>query len=375
MADQNICKDKDLDFFLVESASGMSREDLLGMGMDAYVLFRSDGSVEMLMMRMSMTGTYSDGVLTFTNPEDPNESMDMKYTVDGDRLTLISEDEDGNTVFGRSDYDAYDAGGSAPTGSGETAEVPVTDGFVNGVMSVVCPEGWYGRINPMMDGMLMLNMNPDSLSEDKNIYVEYGIRECVTIEGERLEDQTNPESGQVWEMAVKEDGQLTAVSYMGGNAVKITTVGLEEDDIGVFGEILSGVKLAWDREESALNICESGSTDFFELRSMTTSSSTGNRSLLTTMGYDWCILFRGDGTVTAKLDRAVTCHWGDGFGAVVNGTWKDGMMTFVNGDETGTIAFTLEGDRIMFVLLDAGKKESPVVFQRSSAEPRDFNQE
>ena len=360
----DVCSDKDLDFFLVESTSMGDREALLAMGMDAYVLFRGDGSAELMMMGGTATGTWSGDVMTLTAD---GETSEMKFLVDGDVLTIPEMDD---ITFRRSDYDSYDNNATAPAGGGAVIETSVTDGFVNGVMSVVCPDGWYGRKTPMVDWVLMFNMSPDSLLEDKKIYVEYGIRECVTIEGERQEDQTNPESGQVWEMAVNEDGQLIAVAYMGGNAVKVTTAGLEEDDIGVFGEIISTVRLAWEREESALSICGGESTDFFEIRSMATSSSVGNRSLLTTMGYDWCILFRGDGTVTAKFDGAVTCEWGDGFGAVVNGTWKDGVMTFTNGSVTGNLAYTLDGDRLTVAFRDG----LPVVFQRSNAEPPEFNQ-
>jgi len=374
MADSGICKDTELDFFLVETTSIGDRDALLAMGMDAYVLFRGDGTVEMLMAGMTLPGTWADGVLTFSMGD---ESMTMGYTLDGDALTVIQGEGgegDGRDVYRRSDYDSYDSGAAAPAGAGETVEVPVTDGFRDGLMSAVCPEGWYGRKTPFMDGMLTFNTNPEPFGV-KNVYLKYDIKECVTIEGEgeRLEDQTNPDTGWVWEMACAEDGQLVAVAYVGASAIKLTTDGLEEEDVGVLRAIISSAGLTWETEESGLSVCEGGETDFFELRSMTTPSSTGNRSLLTTMGFDWCILFRGDGTVTAKLDGAVTCHWGDGFGAVVNGTWTNGAMTFTCGDKAGTVEYALEGDRMAFTLLDAAMESTPLVFQRSNAEPPDFD--
>ena len=102
----NICNGTDLDFFLVESGAGLSREAMLGMGMDAYVLFKNDGTVEMLMMGMSLTGTWCDGVMTFADPEDENETNEMKFILDGDILT-IPQETDGDIIFKRSDYDAY----------------------------------------------------------------------------------------------------------------------------------------------------------------------------------------------------------------------------------------------------------------------------
>ena len=371
MADTNICKDKELDFFLVESCMLGDREALLGMGMDIYVLFRDDSSVEMMMMTVSMTGTYSNGVMTFSNPEDADETMTMKYTLDGDKLTLIIEDEgDGATVLCRSDYSAYDTGESAPAGSGETVEVPVSDSFISGVLSATCPHGWYGYKNAIMPDTIIFNMNPNSLFEEKMILVSYDISECLTPEGEELPDVET--DGRIWKNSLDEDGNRKMITYMGGNAVKVEIKGIASDDEEAetaLQIILSSVKLAMNSEESSCGICESDVTDFFEIRSMTTSSSVGNRVFLTQMGFDWCILFRNDGTVTAKLDGAVTCYWGDDFGAVVTGTWKTGTMTFINGEQSYDLAFSLEGDRLTFIMPDG----LPVTFQRSNATPPDFD--
>ena len=369
MADSNICNGRDLDFFLVESCMLGGRDSLLGMGMDMYLLFKNDGTVEMLMMSMTMSGTWSDGLMTFTAPDDSGESMEMNYTIEGDLLT-VTEEESGETVYRRNDdYESYNKSGPTSIGGGETIDIDVTDGFISGVMSATCPEGWYAYKNPVMDSMFMFTTS-STLFDDgdgKKISVYFDIKECVVAEGEK-----QPElelGGKVWERARGEEDRTELVTVMGSSAVKVEVSGCSFDDEAVtmaLETVLSSVKLVWEREESSLGICEDGETDFFEIRSMSTSLSTGNRKFLQIMGFDWCILFRSDGTVTAKFDGAVNCSWGDGFGwvDVVTGTWNDREMIFTSGGDTGMLPFTLEGDRI-YVILGG----DPVVFQRSSEAP------
>ena len=368
MADPNICKDRELDFFLIESCAIGDRNALLGMGFDAYIRFHSDGTVEWLEMYMPMTGTWADGVITVTVE---GETRTRKYTIDGDVLTIIDEDGNGcDSLYRRSDYETYDSSASAPPGAGETVEIPVTDGFRNGCLSAVCSDGWSGSREPSTGMISFSCTDPDT---PKGIYVKYDIRECAVLEGEKIDEMTEPESGRVWERAyIAEYDQMQVLTYMDGSAIKVTASGLDfsaEEDQEAIGIIIFTSNLSWETEESGLSVCEGKESDFFELRSMTTESSTGNRALLTQFGYDWCILFRGDGTVTAKFDRAVTCHWGDGFGHVVNGRWADGAMTFIDGDKQGVLAYTLEGDRMTVAFRDG----LPVVFQRSAAAPPDFD--
>lgn len=370
MSDSNICKNGELDFFLIESCMFGDRDAVLGMGMDMYVLFHNDGVVEMVMTgMMPWVGKWEDGVMIFIIGDD-EISVTRKYTIDGDVLTVIDEEGGTTDIYRRGDYDSYDKSASASPGGGSVVEVSVTDGFISGVMSMVCPDGWYGHKNPVKSDMIIFNTNPDSAFDGKSIYVEYGIKECVTLsEGQQLPD--NEIEGKIWGGVVNGEGQIEVVTYIGGNAVKVTTAGLsgDEADMMAFGIILSTINLTWETEEGSLSVCEGKETDFFELRSMKTSGSVGNRSLLQQFGYDWCILFSNDGAVTAKFDRAVTCYWGDGFGSVVSGTWNDGIMTFINGDVTGVLEYALEGDRLTVVFNDG----QPVVFQRSNAESPDFD--
>jgi len=366
MAESNICKDKELDFFLLESCPLGSRQTLLDMGMDAYMLFHSDGTVDM-MMGMVFTGTWNNESATFINDD---KATTMKYTLEGDILTIAGGEEGGgDTVYRRSDYAAYGKEPSSSASGGAIVSIPVTDGFITGVLSATCPDGWYGRKNPSGD-MIFFNTDPDMHYSGTSIYIEYALKECVKLEGEKLNDLTDPESGRVWEAVSKDDNNLIeTVTYKDGNAIKVSTSGLADGDSAALISILSTVALTWDSQESSLGICEGKETDFFELRSMTTSSSTGNRALLVQFGYDWCFLFRNDGTVIAKLDRAVTAYWGSGgFGKVPSGTWRKGVMTFTNGDSPWDLEYTLEGDRL--TILDQGL---PVVFQRSQAAPPDFD--
>jgi len=53
----SICANKDPDFFLIESCMLGGRDALLGMGFDAYVLFRGDDTVEWLEMYLQIEST------------------------------------------------------------------------------------------------------------------------------------------------------------------------------------------------------------------------------------------------------------------------------------------------------------------------------
>jgi hypothetical protein len=299
----------------------------------------------------------------------------MKYTLDGDILTLFTEYlnddvpvEEETAKLRRSDYDSYDANDSKPVEGGSVIETQVTNGFVAGVISIVCPEGWYGYKNALSPDMIMFTTDPNSSFASKNITVSCDISECVTIDGERLPENHEIE-GRIWEGAIDEENNiLQLATYMGGNAVKVVLSGSDaEDDGAALKTIFETLKLTWETEESALGICEGKDADFFELRSMKLSSSFSNRASLQTFGYDWCILFRSNGTVTARLDGSVTrCIFG--FGSVVaNGTWAAGVMTFTNGDESIAYEYTLDGDRIAVVLGD----DTPTTFHRSNTIPPD----
>ena len=361
MAHIDICKDKDPDFFLLETCSMGSREDLLKMGVDMQLLFSGDGTATMDAMNNKMHGTWGDGTMTFDTGDGP---LIWRYTIDGDALTVHGDTpEEGDTVYRRSDYDSFE---SKPTkfGAGETAEVEITDGFVNGALSAKCPDGWYGHAHTMGKSMLIFNKDPDSpYSSGESIRVEYDIKECMTQEGEKNAEISGKIGDFEWEGSlIEEYGRAIMVAYSGGDGIKVTATGVNfEEDTQSFGVIMNSISLNWETRESSLKICEGCDEDYFEIRSMATRSSVGGRSLLTRMGYDWNILFRSDGTVTAKLDRAVTCEWGDGFGAKVSGTWTAEAMQFTNGEITGDLPYTLEGDRLTIAFSDG----LPIVFQRS----------
>jgi len=359
-------------FYLMESCVLGGRQALLDMGHDAHILFHGDGTVEWLEMHLSMAGTWADGVI---EADVGGTLIRRRYAVEGDLLTVFDEggDASADSVYRRCDREAFLREAPASVRGGETASLPVTDGFIRGSLSAVCPDGWGGGVNAAAATVSFAGLGAEG---HRRIDVMYGIKERVALEGERLDDMAEPDGGRVWEAAFDEgEGSLAAVTYSGGNAVKVTASGLsfdEEADGMLFGDVLASASLTWEAEEGGFGICEGGGDDFFELRSMSVSGAVADRELLMRLGYDWCMLFRPDGTVTAKLDGAVTRHWGDGIGAVVHGAWDGRLIAFMGGDPVGTVGYALEGDRLSLVLPDVGGRETPVAFQRSGQAPPEF---
>jgi hypothetical protein len=356
----NLIKDKD--YFVAESVTdnggnGMTIDALKGMGMQFSLLFHQDGTIE-AMQGFPMTGTWDENAITLT-VEGGGETMViiLPFTLEGDVLKYEQEGE--TWTYRRSDEEPL-VSGAAP-GGGTVAEITITDGFATGRMSVVCPDGWYYHEQTLMEGVILFSNSPQPFDTDAaSITVAYSIRECAkhTIEGDAVSATIDDKT---WHSVTdKENMTVEMIACIGDSAVTVKRPEDLKDD--ALMQILSTVQIAWDKEQTSLAICEDKEEDFFKMRSMTTPEQrAANYALLKTLGYDWHILFRKDGTLQAKFDTAVTHKWGDDFENTVSGSWQNNTMTFTAGDKTGQLTFTLEGDIISITFDD----NTIVTFRRS----------
>jgi hypothetical protein len=367
----NICSKNETDYFVIESVtdnsgSGITIEKLKELGLQFYLIFHKDGSID-TMQGVPMSGTWNENTITLTAEEDGETIVIiLPFSIEGD---LLKYERDGETWrFIRSDETPAFC---EATGGGTIAEIEITDGFVTGHMSVICPGGWYYHQQTLMEGLIRLSVSPLPLDTAvSSIAIEYCIKECAkhTIEGEKGE--TTIEDKEWSGVYNEENAEIEMISYIGDSAITIKIAG--EEAMAVLEQIMTTVQLTWNTEQSNLAICEGKEYDFFKMRSLSTPERTAHHVLLKTLGYDWCILFNKDGSVRAKFDRAVNCFWGDGFEDVVSGSWKNNMMTFIGGDNntTGNLAFTLEKDILSVTFADTNN--TTVTFRRGDDTPPDF---
>ena len=102
MDHSNICKDKDPDFFLVDSTPFGDRETLLGMGMDMSITFHGDGTAESN-MGVPLTGTWSGNNMLLS--ADGEEPVSYTISIEGNLLTVTGDEDEGggDMVFRRSE--------------------------------------------------------------------------------------------------------------------------------------------------------------------------------------------------------------------------------------------------------------------------------
>ena len=363
----NLCNNKEQDYFVIESVSNegvmMSAEEA---GARAALLFHKDNTVEIMIMGDAMKTVWNDEKNTITI-----EGEDYPYLLDGDVLKFGisgSLDED-PWMFRRSDEEppAFDIEGSdsdsdssakTPSGGG-TAEVSITDGFVTGRMTAVCPDGWKSFSTSLLPGSITMLPLRD-MDDEPDITVLYILKEAAQSED------------------FYDEGNTVIVKIFDNGAVKVRG----KADKALLEQVLATVQLTWDAKQSALAICEGREEDFFKIRSITQYGVTQTLDSLKIFGNDNdSILFRKDGTVHANLTFA---NWL--IGNLVEGTWNDNVMTFTDGvseeglaykakmqkykemgvdlpPEGGSATFTLEGD-----VLTVGIEDKTIVFGRNNDE-------
>ena len=302
----NLCSKKEQDYFVIESISSdgitMSAEDA---GVQGFILFNKDNTVQVMVMGSSITGTWDDATITIDGNVAP-------FSVEGDVLKFgLSGSLDEDPWFFRRSDEEPPADGEA-SGGGTTAEIAITDGFVAGRMSVVCPDGWFFFPQSFISGVIKFVDTPDSekIFNAPAIEVVYRLQEAAQDKDE-------------------DDTADTQIKYFGDSAVKVRG----NVDKALLEQIMETVQLTWETEQSTLAICEGKDEDFFKIRSSTPKDggSTANLAALKLAGFDdSAILFRKDGTVRAKFNVLLIPDWK--IGNLVSGTWKENVMTFTEGE-------------------------------------------
>ena len=243
MSELLICGTKEIDYFILEdmpdNGSGMTVAELLASGNEFYFIFSKDGSFQAKIFGKYVTGKWSGNVLT---AGEGDEAMSLEYTLDGDLLKMAMG---GEFIFRRSGETPPDC----EADGGKTIETSFTDANgKNGVMSAVCPEGWYSHQFPMINNALLFTASVEATDENAAYvkflcYAKLFDTYSVLREGEPLSFTVN---GRTWEGVY--DKAKTAVELFiitENNIADINSMGIEPDS-DIFQQVLNSFNLVWE---------------------------------------------------------------------------------------------------------------------------------